>query len=252
VRTPFLSLKRQVGRLLRPPKARPAVPPGVLDCAFACNAYGGYCVPLASRHRPAARAILKGAIWEPHTLELIRANVGTGDVVHAGTYFGDFLPAISQVMAPATTVWAFEPNPDNARCAAATIQISGLRNVVLTPSALGERDGTLRLTTLDDAGRPLGGMSRVEQGDDARQISIEVRALDGLLDASRPVSVIQLDVEGHESQALTGAMSTVRRWKPLLVLETNPAADWIAANLTPLGYQPVGKVHENTIWRARP
>ena len=42
---------------------------------------------------------------------------------------------------------------------------------------------------------------------------------------------MQLDVEGHEQQALLGAMLTIARCRPLLILETLPAEDWIEEHL---------------------
>ncbi len=42
-----------------------------LKCTIAYNQYGAYCVPLSSRHRPAAKAILDRRIWEPGTLKVI-------------------------------------------------------------------------------------------------------------------------------------------------------------------------------------
>jgi len=61
--------------------------PGVLGCFVAYNPYGGYCVPQSSHHRPAAQMILRGRVWEPDTIKFVRD--------HAGTYFGDFIPALS-------------------------------------------------------------------------------------------------------------------------------------------------------------
>jgi hypothetical protein len=85
----------------------------VLQCCIAYNKYGGYCVPLASRYRVAARKILAGEVWEPTTIEFLMSYGSHGDIVHAGAYFGDFLPALSRSCAPGAKVWAFEPNPEN-------------------------------------------------------------------------------------------------------------------------------------------
>src|SRR5262249_33438548 len=122
------ALPPRVTRLLQGALAprRGAAPPGalaagVLDCEVAYNAHGAFCGPGASRHRPAARAILAGRIWEPETLAFLAANGAGGDVVHAGAYFGDFLPALARACGPAGKVWAFEPNDENFRCAQVTV-----------------------------------------------------------------------------------------------------------------------------------
>src|SRR4051794_31263860 len=60
----------------------------VLQCYVSYNKYGGYCVPQSSSHRGAAQAILSGGVFEVDTIEFMIKNVGHGDIVHAGTYYG--------------------------------------------------------------------------------------------------------------------------------------------------------------------
>jgi hypothetical protein len=64
----------------------------VLQCCVSYNKYGGYCLPLSSLHRPAAQKILSEDVWEPDTIEFMRMNSMGDDIVHAGTYYGDFIP----------------------------------------------------------------------------------------------------------------------------------------------------------------
>src|SRR5438046_4458528 len=91
-----------------------------LSCFIASNEYGMYCIPQSSSDRPASKAVLASKVWEPKTIQFIRENCGTGDVVHAGMYFGDFLPGISKALAPGALLWGFEPNPENFECARCT------------------------------------------------------------------------------------------------------------------------------------
>jgi hypothetical protein len=76
--------------------------------------------------------------------------------------------------------------------------------------------------------------------------------IDDLVPADRFVALIQLDVERHERQALDGAMTTIRRCLPAIIVETLPDDVWLAANLGPLGYRQAGKVGPNTLLVARP
>ena len=127
----------------------------VLQCCIAYNKYGGFCVPISSRHRPAAQKILSGDIYELDTIEFLTSHSNGGDIVHAGTYFGDFLPALSQSLTLDAKVWAFEPNPENYRCAQITTYINELQNVELTNAGLGERRDSLAMVTSDASGRAL-------------------------------------------------------------------------------------------------
>ena len=241
----MVALRARLGAFRHPPdplprQKRPAEGSTAVSGVVAYNRYGGYLVPHASWHRPAARAILEGRVWEPDTLAHILA-VQPRHVVHAGTYFGDFLPALASV---AERVWAFEPSSENHRCAAATLAINGLVNVELTNAALGARSGTAGLATIDADGRPLGGGSHLVDGDG--DLSVRVVALDDVIEDDAPVDLVHLDVEGHEEQALTGAQRLLTRCRPVLVLETVPDA-WVAEHLAPLGYRPVARLDVNTV-----
>lgn len=224
-----------------------------LACCIAYNDHGGFCIPLSSRHRPAVQAILRGEVWERETIDYIRSHVGDGDIIHAGTYYGDFLPGLSRSIGPGAVVWAFEPNPENVRCARITIEMNGLANIRLTAAALGEREGTLSLVITDAKGIPLGGASHVHgvshPDGDGDSIVIPMTTLDDAIGSDRRISIVQLDVEGYERSVLAGAMKIIRRCKPILILESLPDQSWLSENLFPLGYRVEGRVEENTILR---
>ena len=48
---------------------------------------------------------------------------------------------------------------------------------------------------------------------------------------------------------LAGALATLERCHPLLVLEASPSAPWIASMLAPLGYRVDGRLHANIVLR---
>ena len=263
--------KRGLRRLLGRPRARqgaPAVaagvqpgvdaaatlPPDALEAVIARNEHGLYCVPLSSQHRPVARAILRSEAWERDTLDLVRQADSEGDIVHAGTYFGDFIPALARSRAPGALVWAFEPGSENYRCSEITISLNGLENVVLTRAGLSERSRTALLATGGREGVPLGGASRVIV-DPLRarwweNEEITMVALDDVVGSDRRVAVIQLDVEGHEKEALLGALGMIERCRPLIILESLPRPSWVEEHLAPFGYTVQGKVNHNAVLRA--
>ena len=100
-------------------------------------------MPLSSFHRPAAQKILSGDVWEAETIEFMSVNAPEGDIVHAGSYFGDFIPALSRSRKSGAKVWVFEPNPENFRCAKITIYINELENVQLIKACLGAEKATI-------------------------------------------------------------------------------------------------------------
>lgn len=228
-----------------------------LQCSIAYNLYGGYCVPKSSSHRPAAQTILSYNVWEPKTIEFMTSNNCDGDIVHAGAYFGDFLPALSASCSPELKIWAFEPNPENYRCAKITLEINNISNVVLTNAGLGSKKETLSMKTADKDGLSLGGASHIldnELDEDSGIESIQIVSVDDMVGFKRAVSIIQLDVEGHEQEALIGALKTIRRCLPIIILEVWPgstllSSSWFYENILSLGYQKVCDIHDNSVFK---
>jgi len=221
-----------------------------LSCFIATNEYGSYCVPQSGSHRPAAKAILAGKVWEPETISFMRANCAGGDVVHAGMYFGDFLPGVSSALGAETLLWGFEPNPESFECATLTASINGLENVRLVHAGLGSKSGTVRIQVATPAGKHLGGKSRIIEDQMERQGTVEVPSftIDSIV-GERKVGLIQLDVEGFEQHALDGAMQTINRWRPIIVVETPPSKEWFERKLRPLDYLISDKVHANLVYQ---
>lgn len=221
-----------------------------LQCIVAHNNYGLYCVPERSKQRPASIEIINGRIWEPETISLICRFAGSGDIIHAGTFFGDFLPAISRALVPSAKLWAFEPNSENFQAAAITCRLNDLSNVELHPCGLSERGDRLSLR-IGQGGTWFGGGSHIlgregTLGEDIEEATVV--PIDSLIPPHRQISVLQLDVEGHERAALAGGHDLIRRWRPLLILETLPK-DW-GETLEPLGYRLVGRCHDNSVLAA--
>jgi FkbM family methyltransferase len=253
---PLHPLARRIAERSTPARKRYAGENGsVLQCCVAYNDFGGYCIPLSSKRRPSTQTVMSGGVWEPETIKYITTNCAGGDIVHAGAYFGDFFPALSTACTLGTKLWAFEPDPENYRCARITILINGLSNVVLANAALGPERGTAPLIVAEPTGQSLGGRSRmlgsVRRDTGGRRVMVEVVRIDDVVPSDRRVSILQLDVEGFEQHALSGALNTIRRNAPILILEKLPEQGWLHEHLLPLGYRMAAKVHGNTVLDCR-
>lgn len=250
-------------RLIRKSRLLPArrdrnlqLPDSVLRCTIGYNKYGGYCIPLSAKHRPAARAILAFHVYEPDTIEFMAASCGEGDIVHAGTFFGDFLPALSSKCATDARIWAFEPNTENYRCALVTVAINDLENVHLVRAGLGAQRSTLSVQTKDETGISLGGASHIIPRSQAEPGAedVEIVAIDDVVPTERVVSILQLDVEGYEQQALAGALNTIRRCLPIIILEVLPSSgltesEWFTEKILALGYRRTHFLHGNQVFQ---
>jgi len=225
------------------------------DYRTAKNKYGTYCVPNESSHRGCARTILEGNVWEPETVDFMRQYIKGHDIVHAGTYFGDMLPALSE---KANTVWAFEPSPINYQCALKTIEWNDLKNVVLHNKAVStsNQDSVRFMVTNPKDKKNYGGGSRIPQENEVinvKTIDVSSVRIDDVVPQERKVSVIQLDVEGHEFAAIRGAINTIKRSRPILILESfkrKPMSDVFVEYLKGHNYKFEMFLHGNlnTVW----
>lgn len=224
----------------------------VMDVFIANNKYGIYCVPEDCRTRNAVKKIMSGEVYEPDTIQYIREHSKGGDVIHAGTFFGDFLPGISSGIGENAVVWAYEPSRSNFNCAEITLKLNQLQNVRLFNKGLGNEPGKIDFFESDESGNPFGGGSSFAKTHLKPTSSVEVVRIDDEIPPERKVSIIQLDVEGFEEHAIKGAYETILRNKPTIILEDNEKfvdSDWFQENMIRIGYRFERKLHENTVWK---
>ena len=234
------------------PKRTSPVVVGPINCVVSYNHYGAFCVPKDSMDRPAAQVILRGKVWEEGTIARIIGRKNPGDIIHAGTYFGDFLPALSRACTEEERVWAFEPVKQHYDCANITLVLNNISNCSLIHGGLGSSSGIDQIVIKDKYGNHLGGSSRFVNDsnglDTEATQSAEIFAIDLVVPSDRPVSAIHLDIEGFEQEALAGAAKTIARNLPLIILETVPNEKWLDDNLFCLGYKEIETVMGNTVF----
>ena len=78
--------------------------------------------------------------------------------------------------------------------------------------------------------------------------TVRVVRVDDIVPIDRHVSVLHLDVERHEQEALSGALRTIERCRPILILETVPEPSWMSANIFGFGYREIGRAHVNKVF----
>lgn len=92
------------------------------------------------------------------------------------------------------------------------------RNVRVHDVALGAEHGEAVLHVPRLNGARVSGHARLGGvNGDAERHTVAVRTLDSF--GFTNVAVIKVDVEGHEADVLRGAAETIRRWRPMLIVE---------------------------------
>jgi hypothetical protein len=112
------------------------------------------------------------------------------------------------------------------------------------------------LLTIDPNGVTRSGASRLISGNPpptGHTEMVPIVTIDEVIPLDRRVSIIQLDVGGHEQPALAGAMRAISRYHPIIVVEilvdsAQSSSNWITENITHLGYRQKGFVDENAVF----
>jgi len=110
-------------------------------------------------------------------------------------------------------IYAFEP--DAFVFPTLQKELSDIRDLELLPYGLSDKDGRLRFDATS-----LGTSRIIDDESDSRWAltSIEVTSIDKFTSKSLPPTLITMDIEGAEYDALVGAEDTIRKYKPKLAI----------------------------------
>ena len=231
------------------------VAPPEHDYDIVSNEYGFYSLPRSFRKRELPTVLTSGHVYEPNTLKFMQRMAGQGDIVSGGALVGDFFPALSGALARDARLHSFEPNPVSYESARHTIALNGLENVCLTNAAVGEVAGVLPLQVSRSGKNALAaGAKIVRSAQEGATIDVRVTPLDDLIPQDRRISILHLDIEGHEMAALLGARSMIARNRPIIILEAEKVRvqrtymRLMRNRFAELRYRIAGKIERNVIF----
>jgi FkbM family methyltransferase len=202
---------------------------------IAKNIYGQYSIPDNISYTYNAQTIINGNIHEDTTIEYIQ-SIG-GNIIHAGTGFGDFLPGLKNC----DNIFTFEPNPLMYQSSLETISLNNITNTILFPHAIGNYNGHISLQHMDITGREMGPRSEIGVG-----TKVKITKLDDIIPQDTKIDLIHLDIEGYELNALVGAKNIIEKYKPIIVLEIDCRAVTYNDYMNTLGY----KTHKQLIYNS--
>jgi len=208
------------------------------------------------------RRILATGRWSDGVWKLIEAHLEDDSVlIDVGAHIGSMTLRAAKRVSSGTVV-AVEPNPITARRLRENIAASGAENVHVEEKACGREHGTLDLYAGPSANSGATSFSKslvMEHSSDGEtKFTVEVVPLDEIVEAlglSR-VDVVKIDTEGAEVQVLRGALETLERFRPVLVLETidghmknlGDSLEVLEKILTEAGYVQVDQAEQDTKW----
>lgn len=207
--------------------------------------------------------LTKGDADQVNAPILVRFCAPGTAVIDVGANIGELTVPLAQAVGAEGICLAVEPIPFLADALRRTAFANGLDWIEVLQCAASADAGSANLELRYSDGKLLdSGGSRLVESAAAGTVQVATERLDDMVRRSRigarRVSLIKVDVEGHELQVLRGAGETLRQHRPALAIEigneTPAARAEMVALLQGHGYEPVGALFRHAVlpvtWRA--
>ena len=140
-------------------------------------------------------------------------SAALGDtVIDCGAFNGNSSLFFAASVGEGGMIYAFEPIPSTYLTLEKNISKFPVlkERISIQNLGVGNKEGVLRF-------RGAGAASRIDPNGN---IEVEVVTIDDFVEAHeiKNVSLIKMDIEGHEKQALRGAVKTIKRFRPKLMI----------------------------------
>ena len=185
-----------------------------------------------------ARQIRRGHfLTDEPEYSILDRLIHPGDwVIDIGANVGHYTKRFSEIVGPDGRVIAFEPVPKTFSLLSANAQLFAHANVTLINAAVSDKFDVvgMALPTF-----PTGLANYYEAhipttaGSD---FSVLTMSLDSLCIDQHHISLVKIDVEGHESFVLEGMKKLIKKWHPILIIETD--SQDMVDDLQTLEYSP--------------
>ncbi len=205
------------------------------------------------------REIIHSVVWgarhrlgryRPTELEFVEKRVSPGDVcIDVGAHAGSWTLPLGRLVGPQGAVYAFEALPYYARVLQYTLDLLGTPNIHLINAAVNDNSSAVSMVWADEAGKRLTGRTHIAATATPSTTSVTVPGItiDSVCAADdRRVSFVKIDIEGAELAALNGAASTIKKSRPMVLIEVvdlhlqryNTSAAMVFDFFTALSYRP--------------
>lgn len=153
--------------------------------------------------------------YEQEKTNIVVKNTAPGDIVFdVGAHVGYYSLMMAKLAGEDGRVYSFEPRPLNNEFLRKHISANKVKNVEVVDKAISDIVGTLKFNS--NTGTGTGQLS--ETGN----IEVNSTSIDTLISEGKPMpNLIKIDVEGGEVGVLKGAVQTIEKAKPKIILATH-------------------------------
>ena len=165
-----------------------------------------------------AQAHLKGRKWEPKIAEILTKYCEKSTTaVDMGAYIGTHTMSLVDAVGKTGKVVTFEPQPWAYKGIKKTLSKNKIKNCKVINAGLSDKKGKIQFCS-DGSGSSSVCTERSPSKKKWSEVyDIPIVTLDSY--NLKNVSIMKIDVEGHELNALMGSKKTIEQSKPVIVLE---------------------------------
>ena len=166
------------------------------------------------------RALYVNRIWEPEVTKALDENTKPGMVaLDVGADIGYYTLNLARRVGLKGRVIAFEPIPDARQRLEENIDLNGYQNITISEYALGNQEGVVYLEDPFNKSR----ISLTKSNGGSKDIKVTIKRMDDLINdlGLDRIDIVKMDIEGAEHEALRGMEQSLRKYKPVLVIEVH-------------------------------
>jgi FkbM family methyltransferase len=162
------------------------------------------------------------AVHEPLTTRIISNEVKEGMVCFdIGSNIGYYALLESNLVKENGKIFAFEPSPVNFSAFLSNVELNECKNIMMFNFAMGKKNEELEFIISRES-----NWSKIRNENDlitsqTEVVNVPVKTLDSFCEENKieKIDLVRLDVEGHERKIIEGALTTLRKFHPKLMVE---------------------------------
>ena len=171
-----------------------------------------------TRRSAVVRSHLRNGRWEGHISKLLKSHARLNSVaLDIGALIGTHSYALSDAVGPKGKVYTFEPQPWATHAINKTLKKNNAKNGVVKTVGVSDKTGKIHFCSDSTGGSTICTEKQKRLNSWDERYDIDIVSIDSL--KLNNVSVVKIDVEGHEINVLEGAIKTIKRNKPVMVIE---------------------------------
>lgn len=168
-----------------------------------------------------SNSIKNNQTWEPYLHDIFKKYINKNSiVVECGCHIGTHTLVLTSLC---KTFYGFEPMPDTYDILTKNIKLNNIDNAIIFKKGVADKESITNFSWIP-YGNPGGsGLNNNPMGkpdwiiSTNKNIEVKLTTID-LLKLDK-LDFIKIDVEGYETLVIEGAINTIKKYKPVIIME---------------------------------